>query len=271
MNKTIIINQLSIISTIFTIIFLFQIFINGLNEKIFSLDIEKQNLSLKIDSYYIPQQIEFENTFKNITKYITKTDSFMGIGGTYGETPVYFDSLLFNDILNTDNTNNFVLFVNNTEKFFDSRSKYFNDLPSIWPVEYSPRLQITSMFEERFDPFTAKIQKHDGIDMVSTIKAKVIATAPGKVISVWSPKKGHPVYGGCIIIEHKNGYRTTYAHLSEIYVKKNSIIIRGMTIGRIGNTGLSKGAHLHYQIEKYEENIKSWILLNPINFLRSVE
>lgn len=272
--------QISLLTIIFTMIIISQIFTTSLKDKIAKIESDKTELSVKINDYYIPQQVEFEGTLKRITQYISETDSFMGVGGTWGKSPEYFDSVIFDGILKAQNTNDFDLFLANTENYFNERTKYFDALPSIWPLEYSPRLRITSGFGERFSPFNGKLQMHSGVDLVSVWKAKIIATSPGKIVEYWPPTgskgpkgviyKGHPLFGGYIIIEHANGYRTHYAHLSEIYIKNNTVIKRGMVIGRMGNTGLSNGEHLHYGIEKLNPETQEWELIDPINFLRGV-
>ncbi len=278
MNK--IQQKISLITIIFTIISISQIYLISLKKEANELRLEKDNLTYKINEYYMPQQIEFENTIKRITTYISQTDSFMGIGGS-SKSPEYFDSSIYNEIVEAQNTNDFELFLSNTENFFSERAKYFDSLPSIWPLEYSLRIRVTSGFGERLSPFTGKLQEHSGIDLVSVWRAKIVATAPGRVVEYWPPKgtkgpngiiyKGHPVFGGYIVLEHANGYRTHYAHLSEIYIKTTTIIKRGMIIGRMGNTGLSNGEHLHYGIEKFNDESQTWEFIDPVNFLRGVK
>lgn len=274
-----VIERISLITTIFMVVFLFQLFTFSLNVKYNKLEKQKKYLEISIEEVYKPQQKSFEDTLKRITEYIVKTDSFLGIGGTTNTTPEYFDSSIFEEIINTKRTDDFNLFLSNIEFYFSERAAFFNTLPSIWPVDYSPRIRITSSFGERFSPFTGKLQMHSGIDLVSTWRAKVLSTAPGHISEYWPVPgtkiknvvyKGHPVFGGYIIIDHENGYRTHYAHLSEIYITKKTEITRGLVIGRIGNSGLSNGEHLHYGIEKLNEETQEWEFIDPINFLRGV-
>lgn len=220
-------------------------------------------LNTKIIDDYIPLQIEYEDTLQRITKYINTTDSFLNIGGS--STPEYFDSIIFEEILNAEGQEDFTGFLTNVELYFDKRSQYFNDIPYIWPLEYSPLIKITSTFGERFSPFTGTLQRHEGIDMISTFKARIFSTAPGRVIECW---KNHPTLGMYVIIDHGNGYKTYYAHMSELYIKYTDKILRGQTIGRMGNTGESSGMHLHYGISftNKETGKDEWI--DPINFLR---
>ena len=62
-------------------------------------------------------------------------------------------------------------------------------------------------------------------------------------------------YGRCVIINHGKGYKTMYAHLSRIYVVKDEYVNDHHIIGRVGSTGHSTGAHLHYEIFKNEKSI----------------
>ena len=55
-------------------------------------------------------------------------------------------------------------------------------------------------------------------------------------------------YGNCVIINHGNGYVTLYAHLATISVKNGKSVTQGQQIGTVGSTGLSTGAHLHYEV-----------------------
>jgi murein DD-endopeptidase MepM/ murein hydrolase activator NlpD len=67
-------------------------------------------------------------------------------------------------------------------------------------------------------------------------------------------------YGELIEIDHGFGYKTRYAHLSARFVKAGDEVIRGQIIGEVGNTGVSSGPHLHYEV-RYRDNT-----VNPIHF-----
>jgi murein DD-endopeptidase MepM/ murein hydrolase activator NlpD len=88
----------------------------------------------------------------------------------------------------------------------------------------------------------------------------VVATADGEVVI--SGIKGNG-YGIHVDINHGYGYLTKYAHLSKVSVNVGQKVKRGDVIGYTGNTGLSKGPHLHYEIEKNGQKI------NPIDFFYS--
>ena len=71
-------------------------------------------------------------------------------------------------------------------------------------------------------------------------------------------------YGKAIVISHANGYKTLYAHLSRIYIKKNANVPQGRVIGKTGNTGYSFGPHLHFEVSHNGRNI------NPRRFLKGL-
>jgi len=74
----------------------------------------------------------------------------------------------------------------------------------------------------------------------------VVAASAGKVTRV--ENEGNTSYGRWVEIDHGNGYRTRYAHLSAQSVKVNQSVSQGQKIGAVGNTGGSSGAHLHYEV-----------------------
>lgn len=100
-------------------------------------------------------------------------------------------------------------------------------------------------------------REHPGIDLVGTRHARVVAVADGEVIARWyvpdgRQRTGHPIYGGMIKIKHADGIETLSAHLSKIFVNETNkrFITAGQVIGRIGETGLTAGEHLHFEIRK---------------------
>lgn len=85
---------------------------------------------------------------------------------------------------------------------------------------------------------------HQGIDLAALAGTPVWATADGTVVA--AGKDGS--YGKTVLIDHGGGFRTRYAHLKKIEVKKGKRVERGDTIGRVGKSGNASGAHLHYEV-----------------------
>lgn len=147
---------------------------------------------------------------------------------------------------------------------FDMLKKNKNILnlyPSISPIKTIDLVEITSTYGWRTHPIFKTPEFHDGIDISTKGHAKVYATISGKVDAVVYSKFG---YGNKIVIKNSQGFETLYAHLSEsIYVKKGQIVKKGQLIATTGNTGLSTGEHLHYEVHKNGE------LKDPLSYFCS--
>ena len=126
------------------------------------------------------------------------------------------------------------------ERFYDEHSLMLASTPSIWPV----RGYLSSSYGRRRDPFTGEREFHHGIDVSTPIGRSVVAPADGVVL--YAGKRGS--YGNVIVIDHKFGMMTRYAHLSRFNVRPGKRVKRGDVVGYVGNTGRSNGPHLHYEI-----------------------
>lgn len=104
--------------------------------------------------------------------------------------------------------------------------------------------RITSRFGSRKDPLNGKSSFHEGIDFRGKRGDKIYATADGIVKKAF--KNGS--YGNYVVIDHLNGYTTSFAHMQKYVVKKGDRVKRGQLIGQVGNTGRSTGPHLHYEL-----------------------
>ena len=147
---------------------------------------------------------------------------------------------------------------NSYKKVFElakERRKKIKHTPAIRPVDKS-KTYITSHYGYRFHPIFKKRKMHEGVDFSGPIGTKIRATAKGKVVDV-SYSGG---YGRSVLVDHGFGYKTKYAHLNKIHVKKGERVDRGEEIGLLGNSGLSTGPHLHYEVRK-DNSIE-----NPINY-----
>lgn len=104
---------------------------------------------------------------------------------------------------------------------------------------------ISSSYGMRIHPVTGKRKMHYGIDYKSRQGDAVIATAEGVVMFAGYTDSG---FGKMVTIAHANGFKTRYGHLSKINVKQGQFIEKGQKLGEVGTTGLSTGAHLHYEV-----------------------
>jgi len=126
----------------------------------------------------------------------------------------------------------------------NTQSTLLADIPSIWPVRGGLG-HISMFFGQNINPFTGLYYLHRGID-ISTFRSgdPVVSTADGQVVTV----DYAPDYGNYIIVRHKHGYHTRYAHLLSSRVRLGQKVQQGDVIGYIGNTGMSTGPHLHYEV-----------------------
>lgn len=119
--------------------------------------------------------------------------------------------------------------------------------PSLIPTEGF----ISSSFGSRLSPFTSLPDFHQGIDISGNYGTPVIATAQGKI----SMAGYFGSFGQTIQITHENGITTLFGHLAKIYVKLGDEVVRGQKIGLMGNTGMSTGPHLHYEVRINEQPV----------------
>jgi cyclophilin family peptidyl-prolyl cis-trans isomerase len=122
-----------------------------------------------------------------------------------------------------------------------------NLYPTISPIRTNDFIKISSGFGWRNHPIYHKPLFHDGVDIDAKGGVRIYSSMTGKVDDVVYSKTG---YGNKIIIKNSRGFETLYAHLSTIRVKKGQIIQKGDYIGTVGNTGLTTGNHLHYEVHQ---------------------
>lgn len=129
-----------------------------------------------------------------------------------------------------------------------------------WPVERG-QFWLSSPFGPRRRP-DGSPGFHQGIDLAATKGTKVHAAASGMILEAGFS----PGYGNTIVIMHNKKYKTRYAHLDKIVVRRNQKVERGQNIGTVGDTGLvrSEGgdaSHLHFEVYVFGKR------LNPRKFL----
>jgi len=111
-----------------------------------------------------------------------------------------------------------------------------------WPTPGYTR--ISSPFGYRIHPILHVKKLHTGIDIAAPSGAKIVAAGAGTVI--FAGYNGG--YGNCTMIDHGNGLVTLYGHQKRIVVSKGARVSAGTTIGYVGSTGMSTGAHLHFEV-----------------------
>lgn len=128
--------------------------------------------------------------------------------------------------------------------------------PSIMPTKG----YLMRGFGMKRDPFTGEVKLHSGLDISNSIGTQVFATANG-VVERAELTNG---LGKTVVVDHGNGYKTVYGHLSSFKVRPGEQITRGQLIALMGNTGYSTGPHLHYEVLKNGNAVNP--MQNVINY-----
>ncbi len=145
------------------------------------------------------------------------------------------------------------------QSYADILSKYkrnqdlFRHIPAIDPIRGGI---LTDGFGMRFHPILHVLLMHEGIDLEAEVGTPVHATGNGVVVYVG--RRGG--YGDVVEINNGYGYTTLFGHLSKFLVKDGQKVTRGQVIALSGDTGLSTGPHLHYEVRK------NGVHLNPVDF-----
>jgi len=131
-------------------------------------------------------------------------------------------------------------------RYYDEKARSLTSVYFKVPLSYK---RISSKFTyKRYHPILKRYRAHLGVDYAAPTGRKVYATSDGKIIH--KGRKGG--YGKTIMIRHKNGYKSLYAHLNSYNskIKVGSWVKQGDYIGRVGSTGRSTGPHLHFGMYK---------------------
>lgn len=125
------------------------------------------------------------------------------------------------------------------EDFFSQKLDIINHIPAVQPAEGA----FLSGFGMRFHPILHTRRMHKGVDISNSIGTPVLASAAATVQTGVSES-----FGTYVLLNHQNGFSTLYAHLSSSVVRDKERVERGQIIGYLGNSGLSTGPHLHYEV-----------------------
>lgn len=117
----------------------------------------------------------------------------------------------------------------------------------VWPAN--------GMVSSPFGPRWGRM--HEGLDIAAPTGRAIRASKAGMVIT--AAEEG--AYGNLVVLDHGNGETTRYGHMSAFDVRKGDVVTQGQVIGRVGSTGRSTGAHLHFEIRLGDEAV------NPLGYL----
>jgi len=148
-----------------------------------------------------------------------------------------------------------IVIPNVTSTFWDNVVVLSKGIPSrfIWPLVG----EVLSGFGTRTHPVYGEVHHHDGIDIDVPEGTGVFASAGGVVYFVGE----QPGYGNVVFLQHTDGFVTIYGHLSRSFVQVGQYVEAGQEIALSGNTGISSGPHLHFEIRNNEFPV------DPIRYL----
>lgn len=139
----------------------------------------------------------------------------------------------------------------------DTLGSKSQNIPSIQPVLNKQLTLLTAGYGTILNPFYRTLKSHQGIDYTIAEGSSVFATADGVVKEI-SDKNS--TLGKTIVIDHGNGYQTSYSHLLSAFVRRGQKVQRGDVIALTGNSGLSLAPHLHYEV-RYND-----LRVDPIHY-----
>jgi murein DD-endopeptidase MepM/ murein hydrolase activator NlpD len=113
------------------------------------------------------------------------------------------------------------------------------------------------------DYFGTRNGKHFGIDIAAMTGTDIVAAKDGIVMKSYYSR----TYGHVVFIRHDDGYEAVYAHMSKRIAKEGQRVNEGEKIGEVGNTGHSRGAHLHFEVHRGAWNFNKTNAINPLAVL----
>lgn len=164
--------------------------------------------------------------------YAVPVETLTSVNGISASSTIYAgDRILIPDVTTT---------------FWDDVVRLSNGVSSrfIWPLEG----EVVSTFGWRIHPVLEHRHHHDGID-IDVPEGTIVHAAAGGEVYYYGEQPG---YGNVLILEHAGGYFTMYGHLASAIVSAGRYVEMGQEIALSGNTGISSGPHLHFEIRNGE-------------------
>ena len=153
----------------------------------------------------------------------------------------------------------------------DDLGEKSKNIPSIQPVLNKQLTLLTAGYGTILNPFYRTLKSHQGIDYTVAEGSSVFTTADGVVKEI-SDKSS--TLGKTIVIDHGNGYKTSYSHLLSVGVRRGQKVQRGDIIALSGNSGLSLAPHLHYEVRYNDLRIDPihyfYMELSPVEYQRII-
>jgi len=215
-----------------------------LKSEVTDIEITKQKI--------VQDNLELKNKNKDLSSSITKAQKILELKKE--EITNMSDSLTAIELMIGITPNKEIPLqerIDTTKLNSELRATLLQFIPSGSPIVYKG---ITSKFGYRFHPVLKRKEFHRGLDMRAEMKTPVYATADGIIEYAGLHKKSG--YGRLVIINNNYGFKTYFGHLNKIVVKSKQFVRKGDLIAYTGNSGMSSGPHLHYEIR---------FMSNPLN------
>ncbi len=153
-------------------------------------------------------------------------------------------------------------FRNLTDDRFYDENGYNTSTKTFRRFPIDGKVIISSHFNpNRKHPVTGKVRPHNGTDFAVRVGTPIVSPADGIVeIAKYSRSAGY-----YIVMRHHNSYSTVYMHLSKLLVKPGQRVKIGQVIARSGNTGISTGPHLHYELRRNGRAVNAMRVTLPAN------
>lgn len=149
--------------------------------------------------------------------------------------------------------------LNEISDVLDLHKQLLSDIPNYWPV-INGHGYVTMEFGPNIHPIQGIWYMHKGIDIAFYPGTPIVSAANGVITDAGFDNVSG--YGGFVEVDHNYGFKTKYGHLNRVDVNEGDDVVQGQRIGTMGNTGMSTGTHLDFQIWIGTENI------DPAYFLK---
>lgn len=129
------------------------------------------------------------------------------------------------------------------------------------PFPFNWQGSVSSLYGWRVDPITKELQLHRGLDLAASDGTSIRSIMDGTVLSVGYDSG----YGNYVVVQDKEGYRSTYAHCQSIAVRTGQTVQRGSTIATVGHSGRSTRSHMHLELSHNGEYLNPYFFIEGTN------
>nr|WP_321266422.1 M23 family metallopeptidase [uncultured Sulfurimonas sp.] len=207
-----------------------------LNHSVEVIEIKRQNTQQAFDTLKEKNAKLDENMKETQMALLTKKKELNEVSDTLSEIETLIGIAPVADMTLQDR-------VNATKLNSEHMATLLQFIPNGSPIKYKG---ITSKFGYRIHPTLNRKEFHRGLDMKAKMKTSVYATADGIVeYAGFHEKSG---FGNLVILQHNYGFRSYFGHLNNIVIKSGKFVKKGDLIAYTGNSGMSSGPHLHYEL-----------------------